>query len=158
MDVGSNNSYPAGALSNFSGHRFQIDGIDCYSMEGFLQGLKFKNPDMQKEVCKLIGFGAKRKGRKKNWQEKQTLYWKGEAIHRDSDRYQELLDKAYTCMYRDSEKFRNALVATMGAKLGHSIGRRKRNETVLTINEFCSRLMKLRDYGTLEKLNKPWEK
>ena len=68
MDIGSRNSYPADSLSNFSPHPFTIDGIECASMEGFLQGLKFKNPDMQIEICKLVGIKAKNKGRKKNWQ------------------------------------------------------------------------------------------
>lgn len=37
MDVGSKNAYPASALSNFSPHPFEIDGVKCNSMEGFLQ-------------------------------------------------------------------------------------------------------------------------
>jgi len=76
MDVGSNSKYPAGALSNFSGHRFQLDGITCNSMEGFLQSLKFKSEEMQVHVCTLIGIAAKRKGSKKKWFRTQTLWWK----------------------------------------------------------------------------------
>ena len=60
MDIGSGNGYPSAALSNFAPHPFVIDGVECASMEGFLQSLKFSNPDMQKEVCKLIGIKAKR--------------------------------------------------------------------------------------------------
>lgn len=37
MDIGSGKAYPAGALSNFAGHRFVIDDVQCNSMEGFLQ-------------------------------------------------------------------------------------------------------------------------
>jgi predicted NAD-dependent protein-ADP-ribosyltransferase YbiA (DUF1768 family) len=37
MDIGSGAGYPASALSNFSPHPFEIDGITCNSMEGFLQ-------------------------------------------------------------------------------------------------------------------------
>ena len=48
MDIGSQNGYPSGALSNFAPHPFEIDGIKCNSMEGFLQSLKFSNPEMQK--------------------------------------------------------------------------------------------------------------
>ena len=55
MDIGSGNGYPESALSNFAPHKFTIDNVECNSMEGFLQSLKFKNPDMQKEVCKLVG-------------------------------------------------------------------------------------------------------
>lgn len=144
MDIGSGNSYPSSALSNFSPHPFVIDGIECNSMEGFLQSLKFKNPDMQVEVCKLVGRAAKAKGRNKNWQSKQILYWKGKEIDRHSDEYQKLLDKAYDCLFKN-EGFRNALKASGDAKLTHSIGRNDESQTVLTTREFCSRLMKLRE-------------
>ena len=40
MNIGSGSGYPASSLSNFAGHRFTVDGIECYSMEGFLQSLK----------------------------------------------------------------------------------------------------------------------
>ena len=146
MDIGSNNSYPSSALSNFSAHAFEIDGIKCASMEGFLQSLKFKGEEMQKEVCTYIGIKAKRKGYGKNWWTNQCLYWKGEEIPRDSKRYQELITKAYDCMYRDSQKFREALAATgTGAVFTHSIGKKKINETVLTESEFCGQLTRLRD-------------
>lgn len=144
MDIGSGNGYPESALSNFSPHGFEIDGVKCASMEGFLQGLKFENPEMQEYVCSLVGKAAKFKGKKKKWYKTQTLYWKGKPISRDSEEYQELLNKAYMALYQN-EGFKKALLATKGATLTHSIGKRKINETVLTTQEFCSRLTKLRD-------------
>ena len=54
MDIGSGNGYPESALSNFVPHPFTIDGIECNSMEGFLQSLKFENPDMQREFIKQL--------------------------------------------------------------------------------------------------------
>ena len=96
MDIGSGNGYPESALSNFAPHKFTIDDVERNSMEGFLQSLKFKNPDMQKEVCKLVGKAAKFKGKKKKWWRDQTLYWQGKSIKRDSDEYQGLLDKAFS--------------------------------------------------------------
>ena len=98
MDIGSKSGYPAGALSNFSPHPFEIDGVKCNSMEGFLQGLKFESKEMQEYVCTLVGYAAKKKGRNKNWQEKQTLYWRGVSIKRDSDEYQNLLNRAYNAL------------------------------------------------------------
>ena len=65
MDIRSNSKYPANKLSNFAGHRFELDGVVCNSMEGFLQAVKFSNPNIQEEVCKLVGFAAKKKGSKK---------------------------------------------------------------------------------------------
>lgn len=151
MNIGSKSKYPANALSNFSPHPFVLDGVECNSMEGFLQGLKFKSLEMQVEVCKLVGFAAKMKGKNKKWFRTQTLYWRGVEMKRDSDEYQELLDRAYNAMYECSESFRKALAASIGATLTHSMGKSKKNETVLTIQEFCSRLTILRDYGKIER-------
>lgn len=144
MDIGSGNGWPAGALSNFSPHPFVIDDIECASMEGFLQSLKFSNPDMQKEVCKMVGKQAKFKGKKKKWYKTQTLYWQGQEIKRDSEEYQQLLDRAFEAL-AVNESFKKALLATGNATLTHSIGKNKQSETVLTKSEFCSRLMKLRE-------------
>lgn len=132
MDIGSGHGYPADALSNFAPHPFVLDGIECNSMEGFLQSLKFSNPDMQREVCKLVGRAAKFKGKKKNWYVKQVLYWQGKEIPRDSDEYQMLLDRAYMAMATQNRGFQCALLATQNAALTHSIGKTKTNETVLT--------------------------
>lgn len=66
MDISSGSSYPASSLSNFSPHPFIIDGVECSSMEGFLQSLKFKDENMQKEICKKVGRQAKKAGAKKN--------------------------------------------------------------------------------------------
>ena len=51
MDIGSGSGYPSSNLSNFSPHGFVVDGVECASMEGFLQSLKFQDPEMQKHVC-----------------------------------------------------------------------------------------------------------
>ena len=142
MDIRSGKTYPSCSLSNFAPHPFEIDGVECNSMEGFLQSLKFKNPDMQVEVCKLVGYAAKQKGRnKKNWD--GALWWRGEEIDRFAPEYQELLDRAYEALSKNN-KFRKALLATGNAVLTHSIGRRKQSDTILTKNEFCERLMWLR--------------
>lgn len=78
------------------------------------------------------------------------LYWQGKEIPRDSDEYQELLDRAYNALGQN-ESFRKALLATGNAALTHSMGKRKTNETVLTIQEFTSRLYRLRTEFTNKK-------
>lgn len=143
MDIGSGSGWPAAALSNFAPHPFVIDGVACASMEGFLQSLKFKEPEMQKEVCKLVGKAAKFKGKKKKWWREQTLHWQGQKLKRDSQEYQDLLDKAFLALSTNAS-FQKALLATGDATLTHSIGKNKQSETVLTKQEFCSRLMKIR--------------
>lgn len=143
MDILSDGKYPANKLSNFAANGFVLDNVPCNSMEGFLQSLKFKNPDMQKQICLLVGGGAKRAGANKNWQQHQILYWQGVEYPRKSDAYQKLLDRAYEALSRN-DAFKRALLATGSATLTHSLGSRKQNETVLTSQEFCSRLMAIR--------------
>ena len=144
MDIGSGSGFPSATLSNFAPHPFVIDGIECNSMEGFLQSLKFSNPEMQKEVCKLVGKAAKFKGKKKKWWRTQILWWQGMEIPRDSEEYQVLLDRAFDALAQNNG-FRAALLATGNSVLTHSIGKTKITETVLTRQEFCSRLMKIRE-------------
>ena len=143
MDIGSGTGWPSAALSNFAPHPFTIDGVECASMEGFLQSLKYKEPDMQIEVCKLVGKAAKFKGKKKKWWRTQTLYWQGQEFKRDSQEYQDLLDRAFDALAQNTG-FQKALLATGKATLTHSMGKSKEQETILTKQEFCSRLTNIR--------------
>lgn len=145
MDIGSKSGYPSSSLSNFAGHRFTLDGVEIYSMEGFLQSLKFKEPHIQEEVCKLTGVKAKYRGKPKKWWQTQILYWKEIEYKRDSKEYQDLLDRAYQAMFEQSDSFKRALVASGKATLTHSMGKNDKSKTVLTESEFIRRLNNLRD-------------
>ena len=157
MDIGSKSKYPSCALSNFAPHPFVIDEVECMSMEGFLQSLKFKNPLIQVEVCKLVGFAAKKRGAKKNWKRKGVLYWQGEEFNRYSDEYQELLNKAYGALAKNAG-FQKAILATNKAVLRHSMGKRRMKDTILTESEFCSRLTDIREQLKKYKEDKNNEK
>lgn len=150
MDISSKSTYPSNSLSNFAAHEFYIDGVRCASMEGFLQSLKFSSIEMQEYICTLIGFKAKQAGANKNWKRRQVLYWRGKEIKRQSKEYQDLLDRAYDELYKN-DGFKAALNAAGNAVFTHSVGKIKQNETVLTVQEFCSRLNKLRDRLSVEK-------
>jgi predicted NAD-dependent protein-ADP-ribosyltransferase YbiA (DUF1768 family) len=145
MDIGSGKAYPSNALSNFAPHKFEMDGVTCASMEGFLQSLKFSNVDMQKYVCSLVGMKAKSTGKNKAWWRTQTLYWNGAEIDRHSSEYQDLLDRAYFQLAQNSS-FRKALLATKGATFTHSIGKNDSSHTILTVSEFVHRLYRIRNY------------
>lgn len=146
MQVGSKSGYPYSNLSNFSPHPFVFDGVECSSMEGLLQSFKFDKEHIQVEVCKLVGYAAKKRGRMRNshWQRQQKLWWKGQEFDREGKEYQKLLDRAYDALSQNTS-FQRALLATGSAVLKHSIGRSNPKETVLTEREFCSRLMIIRD-------------
>lgn len=150
MDIRSENGYPSSALSNFASHPFEIDGVFCASMEGWLQSLKFKSSEMQKEVCKLVGAKAKFRGKRKDWYRTQTLWWKGVEIDRHSEDYQKLLDRAFAELAKNT-KFRKALLATQNAVLTHSIGKKDKTKTILTTQEFCSRLTRIREQMKKDK-------
>lgn len=146
MDIGGNSKgYPNKALSNFTPRHFIFKGVECASIEGVLQSFKFKELEMQKFVCSLVGRAAKYKGKNKKWWRTQTLYWQGVEYKRNSPEYQELLNELYHAVYIQCESFRKALKATNGATLKHSIGKSDRRTTVLTEREFCSRLEYYRD-------------
>jgi len=146
MDIGSKKGYPSSALSNFAPHPFYFDGIWCASMEGLLQAFKFKDANVQVEVCKLVGLKAKYKGKKRNkaWKRIQTLWWMYKEYKRGSDEYQKLLDRAYDAL-ATNKKFQKALLATGNAVLKHTIGSSDPSNTILTRQEFCSRLTKIRE-------------
>lgn len=145
MDIGSRSGFPAGTLSNFSPHPFVIDGVECASMEGFLQSLKFDKVHIQTEVCKLVGIAAKRRGQKRNkaWKRIQKLWWQGQEFDRSGEEFQKLLDRAFEALTQNTS-FQKALLSTGSAVLTHSFGKQKESETVLTEREFCSRLTKIR--------------
>ena len=146
MDISSSSKGVKGRLSNFTPRVFELDGIECNSMEGLLQAFKFENTQSQIQTCKLAGIAAKRKGSKRNkyWQNKQTLWWNGESYPRKSKEYQELLTRAFDAL-GENENFKSDLLSTGDAVFTHSIGKRKQENTVLTTSEFCGQLTRLRE-------------
>ena len=150
IDIHSKGDYPANVLSNFYPNEFELDGVRCASMEGFLQSLKFKNPKKQEMVCALVGKDAKKKGKKKFlWKLTGNIYWRGEKLKRESIPYLSLISRAYAEMARQSKEFRLALMSTIGAKLTHSIGKNNTKKTILTEDEFIYCLTLLREDTSL---------
>lgn len=144
LDVRSNGLYPSNVLSNLCSNGFRFDGMICGSMEGFLQSLKQKDPDRQRQICSMKG-GNARKHSVTSWQTDQTVWWKGRAINRQSQEYAVLVRDAYQAMFDQSERFRTALMQTRGIKLVHSSGHDNPFKTILTPTEFCSILEDMRD-------------
>lgn len=148
LDIKSSEHFPTNMLSNFTGFDFVFRNIEMKSMEGFLQGLKYSNMEKQNKCFGLKGKKAKKFGAKADWKTRQTLYFQKHPIKRDSEEYQKILDEAYEALYKN-EKFRTHLDMTKGFVLTHSMGEKDPEKTVLTEEEFVSRLMKLRDTGRL---------
>lgn len=156
LDIRSNGMYPSNVLSNLCSNGFRFEGIVCGSMEGFLQSLKHKEKDKQLQICSMKG-GNARKHSVTSWQTDQIVWWKGQAIDRQSEDYQKLLRRAYQAMFDQSERFRAALMSTRGITLIHSSGEENPYKTILTEQEFCQILTDMRDnYDKRDKhLEKP---
>lgn len=144
LDIRSNGLYPSNVLSNMWSNSFCFDGVECGSMEGFLQSLKRKEPDEQRQICNMKGGSAKNMS-VTSWQTDQIVWWKGQAIDRQSDDYQNLIHLAYRAMFEQSECFRAALMKTRGTTLVHTSGENCPYKTILTPSEFCGILTELRD-------------
>jgi len=154
LDIRSNGMYPSNVLSNLCSNGFRLDGVVCGSMEGFLQSLKYKEKDKQLQICSMKG-GNARKRSVTSWQTDQIVWWKGQAIDRQSEEYQKLLRRAYQAMFDQSERFRAALMSTRGVTLTHSSGEKNPYMTIITEQEFCQILTEMRD--NYDKRNKNLE-
>ena len=144
IDIWSKSPYPANVLSNLYGNSFCYDGVECGSMEGFLQSLKYKDIEEQHHICRLSGKEAKWMTTA-SWQEDQTVWWKGQTIDRQSKMFLRLVRAAYKAMFEQNESFRTALLSTCGKVLYHSQGAQDSHKTILTEKEFCGILTELRD-------------
>lgn len=144
VDIWSKSEYPADVLSNLCSNGFRFDGMVCGSMEGFLQSLKQKDKDKQRQICSMKGKNAK-KMTSTGWQTDQIVWWKGNAIDRQSQDYLVFVKAAYQSMFGQSERFRTALMSTRGMTLYHSRGESNPFKTILTEKELCQILTELRD-------------
>lgn len=142
IDIMGKSPGPAGALSNFRSYPFVFDGVECAGVEGPLQSFKFQDPEVQREVCRLSGPKAKAKGQERNdsWKSVQKLWWHEIEYDRHSPQYQELLDRLFDALLENAD-FQAALLSSGNEELMHSIGCSDPYDTVLTEQEFCSRLM-----------------
>lgn len=144
LDIRSNGLYPSNVLSNMCDNSFVIDGVQCASMEGFLQSLKCQDIVKQRQICSMKG-GLARKHSTTSWQKDQTVWWNGQAIARQSEDFQKLVRRAYHAMYEQNMQFRDALMQTRGITLVHTSGTKDSHKTILTPDELCGILMEIRE-------------
>lgn len=148
IDISSRGPAVAANLSNFVPRKFVFDTIECASLEGILQSLKFFDVDKQRKICGFVGGAAWRAGRAGNgWKKTQTLWWSGFSYERGSQEYQTLITEIYDACYRGDPTFREDLLATGDNDLTHAMSTSPMEETVLTEAEFIGQLLRLRTLG-----------
>lgn len=67
VDIWSRGEYPADVLSNLCSNGFRFDGMICGSMEGFLQSLKQRDKEKQRQICSMKSRNAKKQS-SRGWQ------------------------------------------------------------------------------------------
>lgn len=141
LNIHSKGEYPSKVLSNCYSHHFTFEGCTFECMEGFFQSLKFQNEKEKKAFSKIDGRSSKLAGTNKKY---ESLYWQGEKYGRYSKEHFDLLMRVYEKLCSQSASFRCALRISYPRILMHTIGKRKRENTVLTWWEFTRILTKIR--------------
>jgi hypothetical protein len=135
-------------LSNLYPITFTFRHKKVASIEGVLQGIKYKDKKMQNLVLKYFGVDAyhTRACNPNNfWESNGLLYWQGKSIARNSIQYQKFLDELYLSACKNLI-YKTALLSTGKKYLLHHIGEIDSSKTILTRFEYEQRLNTLREY------------
>ena len=138
----------ARGLSNLYPMQFKFKGKKVNSIEGVLQGIKYKDKKTQNLVLKYCGLDAYHtRGANINdfWGLTGKLYWQGREMNRNGEEYQLFLDELYLSALKNP-LYKRFLLATCDKYLLHHIGREKECETVLTRAEYEERLNTLKEF------------
>lgn len=134
-----------GILSNLKKRSFMFAGINCNSIEGVLQGIKFKDVDKQKKIAIRHGMDAKRSGQGKRLDRQGMLaHWNGQSYRRDSKAYNQFVRSIYWAACWADVDMQVALIESGDRPFIHPIGSKDIEKSVLTENEFVTILTDLR--------------
>ena len=112
-------------LSNLYPMEFKFRGKKVKSIEGVLQGIKYKDKRTQNLVLQYSGIDAYHTRACNEidfWGNSGLLYWQGKPMERNSKQYQEFLDELYISVSKNPLYVR-ALMATGDKYILHHIGR-----------------------------------
>ena len=149
LNIGYNFKNSLGrVLSNLYPIQFKFRGKKVNSIEGVLQGIKYKDKKIQNLILKYSGLDAyhtRAANTDDFWGNNGFLYWQGKPIKRDSNEYQLFLDELYLSASKNPI-YKRALLATGDWYLLHHIGCEDISQTVLTRYEYELRVNSLREF------------
>ena len=133
-------------LSNLFPYTFNFRGKQLKSIEGFFQGIKFKDINMQNMVLEYSGLPALniKIASDYDWKEEGNIYWQGQAINRFSEEYDNLIDELYISAIQNP-LYRNVL-KKCDKYILHEIGALNKEDSVFTRYEFEKQLNCLKDF------------
>lgn len=153
FDLGWKNGGLGRSLSNFYPYPFIMDGVECGSMEGWFQSIKFSDPDEQSAVATLTGYDAYKIGQSaNNWRDAQILWWRGKEYPRASRAYKDLVQRAYDECFNANQRMQDMLLQTGADVLTHVIGNHDQTMTVLTETEYIFNMYRLRSIAMQRQL------
>ena len=133
-------------LSNLFPYTFNFRGKQLKSIEGFFQGIKFKDINMQNMVLEYSGLPALniKIASDYDWKKEGNIYWQGQAINRFSEEYDNLIDELYISAIQNP-LYRNVL-KKCDKYILHEIGALNKEDSVFTRYEFEKQLNCLKDF------------
>lgn len=146
-DISDERGFPFGMLDPSAPVRFEIDGVKCASLDGFVESLKFERIIDQKNISKRVGNDARKRGIEKdnpgNQKADRMLYWQGDTFKRNGKTFNRLLARVFREMAKNA-RYQAALMATQDADFRYPKGKTNKKDTVLTKKELTDNLKKLR--------------
>lgn len=141
----------AKVLSNLFPYEFTFRGKKLASIEGFFQGIKFEDVDMQNLVLKYSGLDSNniKVASGYDWKETGIIYWQGQKINRFSKEYDDIVDELYVSAIQNP-LYRNVL-KNCNKYILHAMGGTTKEETVFTRYEFEKQLNCLKDFLKVEE-------
>ena len=123
-------------LSNLFHYDFVFRGKNLRSIEGFFQGIKFKDIEMQNMVLEYSGIESNciKVAAERDWKETGIIYWQGKEIKRDSLEYDEMVDELYISAIQNP--LYRSILKKIDKLIIHSIGEENKENTVFTRYEF----------------------
>ena len=145
VSYGLHNNYSK-LLSNLFPYKFIFKGCLFNSIEGFFQGIKYQDVELQKQVFQYSGRDALalKDATPYDWTISGNIYFLGKTIKRDSKEYDDLVTELYISAIKN-ELYRNA-IKNCKLPIIHPIGKESKQETTFTRYEFEFMLNSLHDF------------
>ena len=116
----TSNDWRGLALSNFGLSPFVLDGVLFASVEGFIQGIKFREGDPQRDAAfASSGWPAKHLG---DTADRSGAYWDGACLPYGSPEHHRLIERAIRARIAQSKGLQAALKSTVGLTLIYDTG------------------------------------
>ncbi|MEK7465702.1 MAG: hypothetical protein AAB631_02915 [Patescibacteria group bacterium] len=127
-------------LSNFWPSFFVLDDEELSSVEGFIQGIKFPEGDLNRSAAFRSVMGEAKKFSEKA--ERKYVWWKGEEIPYGSVEHHALIERAIRAKFGQNSELRYALQETKNLVLINQV--LASGETSLPAPVFCDILTRIR--------------